>query len=87
MQLNNAKLFIHILSPKIGIAMPGPFDYENGICYIKGLDKYESLFNLNVKEMLAQQLNIERSDIYMMNDASCFLKGEVFGGVAKERIM
>lgn len=70
-------------SSKIGIAMPGPFDYENGISYIKGLHKYESLFNLNVKELLAQDLNIQPADIYMMNDASCFLRGEVFGGAAK----
>jgi len=72
-------------SPKIGIAMPGPFDYEKGISYIKGLDKYESLFNLNVKELLSQELNIQPADVYMMNDASCFLKGEVFGGAAKAK--
>lgn len=70
-------------SAKIGIALPGPFDYEKGISYIKGLDKYESLFNLNVKALLAQELNIQPADVYMMNDASCFLKGEVFGGAAK----
>src|SRR5687768_16206029 len=34
---------------KIGIAMPGPFDYENGISLIRGLHKYESLYGLNVK--------------------------------------
>jgi glucokinase len=70
-------------SKKIGIAMPGPFDYERGICLIKDLDKYESLYSSNVKELLANQLAIEERDIFMMNDASCFLKGEVFGGAAK----
>jgi glucokinase len=69
-------------SRKIGIAMPGPFDYEKGISLISGLDKYESLYNLNVKELLAAELGINASDISMMNDASCFLKGEVFGGAA-----
>src|SRR6187551_2712087 len=67
-------------SKKIGIAMPGPFDYEKGISLISGLDKYESLYNLNVKELLAAELGIASADIFMMNDASCFLKGEVFGG-------
>ncbi|MDB5190548.1 MAG: Glucokinase [Segetibacter sp.] len=79
----NCKAFHPKASCKIGIAMPGPFDYEKGISYIKGLDKYEVLFNLNVKELLAQELHIQPTDIYMMNDASCFLKGEVFGGAAK----
>ena len=69
-------------SNKIGIAMPGPFDYTNGISLIKGLDKFEALYNLNVKELLARPLKIESTDIFMMNDASCFLKGEVFGGAA-----
>lgn len=67
---------------KIGIAMPGPFDYEEGTCMIKGLDKFERLFGLNVKKLLAEQLNINKEDILMMNDASCFLKGEIFGGAA-----
>lgn len=67
---------------KIGIAMPGPFEYEEGTCLIKGVDKFESLYNLNVKKLLAEKLKIGDSDILMMNDASCFLKGEVFGGAA-----
>jgi glucokinase len=69
-------------SKKIGIAMPGPFDYEEGICLIKDLDKYESLYNINVKKLLAKELEIDARDISLMNDASCFLKGEVFGGAA-----
>lgn len=67
---------------KIGIAMPGPFDYVEGTCLIKGVDKFESLFNLNIKKLLAEKLQISNANILMMNDASCFLKGEVFGGAA-----
>ena len=69
---------------RIGIAMPGPFDYKKGISFIKGLDKYEALYNLNVKKLLAKELEIDESDILMMNDASCFLKGEVFAGAARD---
>ena len=68
---------------KIGIAMPGPFDYQKGVSFIKELDKYEALYNLNVKGLLAEALQIDAGAIFMMNDASCFLKGEVFGGAAK----
>lgn len=66
-----------------GIAMPGPFDYETGISKIKGVAKFDSLFDLNVKEMLAQSLGITTSQIKMMNDAGCFLQGEVYAGSAK----
>lgn len=65
-----------------GIAMPGPFDYLKGISKIKGVAKFDSLFGLNVKEMLAQSLGIVPSQIKMMNDAGCFLQGEVYAGSA-----
>lgn len=67
----------------IGIAMPGPFDYAKGISFIRGQDKYEALYGLNVKDLLADKLHIDAAAIFMMNDATCFLKGEVFGGAAK----
>lgn len=68
---------------QFGIAMPGPFDYEKGISKIKGAAKFDSLFDLNVKEMLAQNLGVAPSQIRMMNDAGCFLQGEVYAGSAK----
>lgn len=71
-----------LIQKKIGIAMPGPFDYKEGTCLIKGVDKFESLFNLNIKNLLAEKLQIPAKNILMMNDASCFLKGEIFGGAA-----
>ncbi|SFN24461.1 glucokinase [Chitinophaga sp. YR627] len=68
---------------RIGIAMPGPFDYEAGISLIKGLHKYESLYGLNIKELLAKRLQISPDAIRFTNDASCFLQGELFAGVAE----
>ncbi|WP_421940306.1 ROK family protein [Pedobacter sp.] len=67
---------------KISLAIPGPFDYEEGICLIKGQSKYEHLYGLNVKELLAIELDIEPSKIILTNDAASFLQGEVFGGAA-----
>lgn len=67
----------------IGIAMPGPFDYEKGISLIKGLHKFESLYGLNVKDLLAGALNIPSENIRFINDASAFLLGEVMGGAGK----
>lgn len=66
----------------IGIAMPGPFDYENGISLIKGFDKYESLYGMNVKDLLGQQLGISPTSFKLKNDAAAFLQGEVFCGAA-----
>jgi glucokinase len=61
----------------LGMAMPGPFDYEQGISYIRGLGKYESLYGLNIKTLLAERLGIPSSQIKMMNDASAYLLGEL----------
>ena len=63
----------------IGIAMPGPFDYANGVSYIRGLAKYESLYGLNVKELLKEELKFS-GEIYFENDASCFGIGESWLG-------
>ncbi|UAY51928.1 ROK family protein [Ferruginibacter albus] len=68
---------------KVGIALPGPFDYEKGISLITGLNKYESLYGLNVKELLSKELNIPVTDIRMMNDATAFLLGEWKAGSGK----
>jgi glucokinase len=62
---------------RVGIAMPGPFDYEKGIGYIKGLHKFEHLYGENVKELLATNLGIQTDNITMLNDASAFLWGEI----------
>jgi glucokinase len=70
-------------SIKIGIAMPNPVDYETGVSYIKGADKYDALYGLNIKTLLADRLHIKPTDIRMSNDAACFLQGEAFGGAAK----
>ena len=70
-------------SIRVGIAMPGPFDYEKGISLIKGLHKFETLYGLNVKELLAEKLGIAAQEIKMVNDASAFLLGEVLGGAGK----
>jgi glucokinase len=67
----------------IGIAMPGPFDYENGISLIKDQDKFKSLYLINIKEELAKRLQIEPSNIKFINDAAAFMQGEVFNGAAK----
>src|SRR4051812_37459371 len=43
---------------KVCLAMPGPFDYENGVCLISDQNKYPLLYGLNVKELLAPVLDV-----------------------------
>ncbi len=62
----------------IGIAIPGPFDYENGICLMQNQGKYDALYGLNIKTLLAKELGISTENIRFNNDAACFLQGEVY---------
>lgn len=67
---------------KLSLAMPGPFDYEKGVSLIHGQAKYESIYKLNVKELLADKLGFEKENISLINDAASFLQGEAFAGSA-----
>jgi len=68
---------------KLAFAMPGPFDYENGISLIKGVDKYESIYGINIKQFFADELSIKPENILFRNDAEAFLHGEVFCGAGR----
>jgi predicted NBD/HSP70 family sugar kinase/mannose-6-phosphate isomerase class I len=46
----------HVLKG-VGVAMPGPFDYYNGVSQIEGVGKYEKLFGVNVRQALADRLS------------------------------
>lgn len=70
-------------SIKIGVAMPGPFDYENGISLIKGMNKYESLYKQDILSHFSDALGIEKERILFRNDAEAFLHGEAHYGAAK----
>lgn len=67
----------------LGIGLPGPFDYENGISLMTNQQKFESLYRLNVKELLATRLEISPCNIRMDNNTPCFLRGELLAGAAK----
>jgi glucokinase len=68
---------------KVGFAMPGPFDYENGISLIKGFDKYEALYGVNIRNEIAARTTVQKENILFINDADAFLEGEVFCGAAQ----
>jgi glucokinase len=80
--INHSYQGYEAVSKHIGVAMPGPFDYENGICLIEEQDKFRALFGLNLKAELAVRLGIPTNQIHFINDAAGFLQGEIFTGSA-----
>ena len=69
----------------IGFAMPGPFDYVKGICYIRGVAKYENLYGINITDAISANLGIHDGFlIRFMNDASAFAVGEAWAGSASK---
>lgn len=65
----------------IGFAMPGPFDYANGIALFENTDKFEKLYGIPVKEEL-KKLLITPAEMRFINDATAFAIGEAWGGKA-----
>jgi glucokinase len=69
----------------IGFAMPGPFDYVNGICLIRGVAKYENLYGFNIADAIISSLDVsENFNARFMNDASSFAVGEAWAGKASK---
>lgn len=65
----------------IGFAMPGPFDYANGIALFERVEKYESLFGVNVSAELRKQLQLDDSlPLRYINDATAFAIAEAWAG-------
>lgn len=62
----------------IGFAMPGPFDYRNGIAWFdKNVDKFHHLSGVDVKQELIRRLKLPADfPIRFLNDASSFAVGE-----------
>lgn len=69
-----------VATPVVGIAMPGPFDYENGISRMRDQDKYDNLYGMDIRQALAERTGVAATAIRFINDAAAFLQGEVFAG-------
>lgn len=68
----------------IGIAMPGPFDYEEGRSLMKDQDKFDALYGLNIRQELLQRLELpDPAPLVFENDAICFALGESAHGAAR----
>ncbi len=70
----------------IGFAMPGPFDYYNGIAkFTKEVEKYENLYNYNIVSEIKNRLSLANHiKIRFINDATAFAIAESWIGKAKD---
>jgi glucokinase len=63
------------------IAMPGPFDYENGVSHMQ--HKLQSLLNFDLKSALAARFHWQPAQVRFLNDAAAFTLGESGAGAGK----
>ncbi|MBQ8461878.1 MAG: ROK family protein [Bacteroidales bacterium] len=68
---------------QIGMAFPGPFDYDKGISYME--HKFASIYGINVGVTLAARLlDFPGLEFKFVNDAGAFALGESSFGAAKD---
>ena len=68
---------------RCGVAVPGPFDYEGGVCTIRGVGKLEALYGVDLRHELGSALGLEDENaVRFLNDADAFLLGEWWAGAA-----
>jgi glucokinase len=63
------------------LAVPGPFDYANGISQMT--HKMPYLFNLDLRGALASRFGWEPGQVRFLNDAAGYLLGEVGAGAGR----
>lgn len=72
---------------QVGLAFPGPFDYERGISLIDGVKKYDRIWGLDVAASLRDRLagcpGTAPMRFRFVNDASAFALGECLGGATR----
>ena len=66
----------------IGVSAPGPFDYANGICRVRGLGKLEALYGVDLRKELAAACGTRPGAVLFLNDAEAFVLGEAAFGAA-----
>lgn len=63
----------------VGIAFPGPFNYEKGVSEILGVGgKFETTFGLHMQQALQNFTGLNDVPFVFANDADCFAEGAYF---------
>ncbi len=68
----------------IGMAFPGPFDYDLGVSYMKGLGKYEHIYGMSVPDELKKRIpEIKDVPFSFLHDIEAFALGAYFKGESR----
>jgi glucokinase len=65
-----------------GVAIPGPFDYANGVGAFDGVRKFDALRGTNVRQSLLDSIQPKPKYLVFVNDAQAFALGEWQAGAA-----
>ncbi len=76
----------------IGMACPGPFDYEQGISLMRGLDKYDSIYGIRIAQELQRYFPSMKNEalfrqgcrFVFLHDVEAFAMGESYFGNGKD---
>jgi glucokinase len=68
----------------VAFGFPGPFDYPGGVSYIHNLQKYEAIYECNIREALCERLQDAHLAIVFRNDAEAAVVGEACYGAGKD---
>jgi glucokinase len=64
-----------------GLAIPGPFDYAEGISRMR--HKLPYLYGVDLRQALAQRFGWQPANVRFLNDAAAYLLGEIGAGAAR----
>ncbi len=68
----------------IGFAMPGPFDYANGIALFERVEKYLKLYGVHIDNEIRVRMQLPADlPVRFINDATAFAIAEAWIGVGK----
>ena len=69
----------------VGLAIPGPFDYENGISLMQGLNKYDAIYGIPLEpEIKARVPEVKEAPFLFLHDIEAFALGESWYGTCCE---
>ncbi|MGN0907452.1 MAG: ROK family protein [Bullifex sp.] len=72
----------------VGMAWPGPFDYEKGISLMNGLGKYQAIYMVDVGQGIRDALGNEGLEFRYDHDVAAFLSGYVRSeGLCDKRVI
>ncbi|MFV8346996.1 ROK family protein [Flavobacterium sp. ZB4P13] len=63
----------------VGVAFPGPFDYEKGVSTIANVGgKFEKTFGIHMQQALMDYTGVANTAFVFSNDAHCFAEGSYY---------